>query len=130
MSIGDFFKKIGDGIKKAVEAIGHAFSAIIIKLFGAQAVHDFVTAVENLIETEFGNVLKDAIAALLAGIPSGTPFATVLAQVVALIISEGEKAGITIGEDLAHLLGTLILNWLNGNLTTAQVVAKQTLATQ
>ena len=115
MGIADFFKKIGHEIHLAVDKIGHAFAGVFIKLFGLKAAKDFADAAEVLLQTEFGQILLDAGTAFIRALESGTPVATIILGLVKLIITEAEKAGVAVAEDLAHLLATLILNKVKGN---------------
>lgn len=125
MGIKDFFEKVGHDIKVAVEKVGHAFAGVFIKLFGLQAAKDFVDAAEALLKTEFGQILTAAVEAFLAGMAAGTPYAQIIRGVVVLIITEAQKAGISVGEEIAHLLATLILNKLQGNLAAVSKVATE-----
>ena len=123
MNIGDFFKKIGHDLKVAVKKIGHTFAAVFIKLFGLQAAKDFSAAAEALLQTEFGQILLDAGATFIAGLESGTPLLTIIVGLVKLIITEAEKAGVAVGEDLAHLLASLIVNKVKGNFQAVSKVS-------
>jgi hypothetical protein len=116
MGIADFFKKIGHEIKAAVEKIGHAFAGVFIKLFGLEKAKNFVDAAEALLQTEFGQILLDAGAAFIAVMKAGTPLVQIILGLMKLIVMEAEKAGIAVGEDLAHLLASLIVNKVKGNL--------------
>lgn len=124
MSLGSFFSTVGHDVKVAMEAIGHAFAAVFIKLFGLQETRDFVNAAEALLKTDFGKALLALAEQMAAGLAAGTPLIALLEPLAVAIIKEAEAAGIAIAEDLAKLLATLVLNKLNGNFAATTAAAQ------
>ena len=118
MTIGKAFEDFGHDLKVAAEDVDHAFVKVFVTLFGLQQWQNFAQAAEALFKTQFGQVLEAAASKLIAGIEAGTPVIQIIEQLVVLVISEGTSAGLTIGEEIAQFLASLVLSKVSGNLSS------------
>ena len=122
--IGNFFKTIGHDIKAVLVGAAQEADKILVALFGKKAATDFVTAAENLLETDFGKVILDAAAEVLVDVQSGkgVSLGSAASSLTQTILNESKSAGIEVGESLAAMLANLAIAKVQGGLPAASAV--------
>src|ERR1035437_5076570 len=111
MSLTTILNTIGHDIKAVAIKIKDGF----VKIFGAQAAHDFGQASLALLKSALGQIVVAEVSTL-AGVGTLTGVQKA-AQAQANILKQAESVGISTSKSIVNMLIELAVQFVSGNLT-------------
>jgi len=103
-AIGHFFKHVGVTV-----------SALFVKLFGADAAHNFAVAAESLIKTDLGNIALTAVSEASA-LAAGTDKR---AAAFSKIVTAAKANGLEVKDSIVNLLIEMAVQKVKGSFGPA-----------